>query len=58
MDLKGEAGFEVAEDAARPVYVETDEVSIRVYGTGFNVKTHGLRASETILVEGEIGICG
>lgn len=56
--LKGEAWFEVAKDAERPFYVETDEVSIRVYGTAFNVNTHGLRATETILVEGEIGISG
>lgn len=56
--LKGEAWFEVAKDAERPFYVETDEVSIRVYGTAFNVNTHGLRATETVLVEGEIGISG
>ena len=56
--LKGEAWFEVAKDTGRPFYVETDEVSIRVYGTAFNVNTHGLRATETVLVEGEIGISG
>lgn len=56
--LKGEAWFEVTKDAERPFYVETDEVSIRVYGTAFNVNTHGLRATETVLVEGEIGISG
>ncbi|MFR6382162.1 MAG: hypothetical protein ACLUOS_08135 [Odoribacter splanchnicus] len=33
-------------------------MSIGVYGTAFNVNTHGLRATETILVEGEIGISG
>lgn len=54
--LKGEAWFEVAKEAERPFYVETDEVSIRVYGTAFNVNTHGLRATETVLVSGEIGI--
>ena len=54
--LKGEAWFEVAKDAERPFYVETDEVTIRVYGTEFNVNTHGLRAVETVLVAGEIGI--
>ncbi len=54
--LKGEAWFEVAKDAERPFYVETDEVNIRVYGTAFNVNTHGVRAMETVLVSGEIGI--
>ncbi|MDE6452133.1 MAG: DUF4974 domain-containing protein [Odoribacter sp.] len=58
VQLKGEAWFEVAKDAERPFYVETDEVSIRVYGTAFNVNTHGLRATETVLVKGEIGISG
>lgn len=58
VQLKGEAWFEVAKDAERPFYVETDEVSIRVYGTAFNVNTHGLRTTETVLVEGEIGISG
>ena len=56
--LKGEAWFEVAKDTERPFYVETDEVSIRVYGTAFNVNTYGLRATETVLVEGEIAISG
>ena len=56
--LKGEAWFEVTKDTERPFYVETDKVNIRVYGTAFNVNTHGLRATETVLVEGEIGISG
>lgn len=54
--LKGEAWFEVAKDTERPFYVETDEVRIRVYGTAFNINTHGLQAVETVLVSGEIGI--
>lgn len=54
--LKGEAWFEVAKDSERAFYVETDEVKIRVYGTSFNVNTHGLQAMETVLVSGEIGI--
>lgn len=54
--LKGEAWFEVEKEAGRPFYVETDEVCIRVYGTAFNVNTHGLRAIEAVLVSGEIGI--
>lgn len=54
--LKGEAWFEVAKETERPFYVETDEVSIQVYGTAFNVNTHGREATETVLVSGEIGI--
>lgn len=54
--LKGEAWFEVAKEIARPFYVETGEVKIRVYGTSFNVNTHGIHTIETVLVSGEIGI--
>lgn len=54
--LQGEAWFEVAKDAERPFYVGTEEVNIRVYGTRFNVNTHPVRSTETVLVSGEIGI--
>lgn len=54
--LKGEAWFEVAKDQKRPFYVTADDVRVRVYGTSFNVNTHGAKVIQTVLVEGVIGI--
>lgn len=54
--LKGEAWFEVAKDEEIPFYVVADNVQVRVYGTSFNVNTHGVKAVQTVLVEGSIGI--
>lgn len=56
--LQGEAWFEVAKDEACPFYVLTDDIQIRVYGTAFNINTHGIRTVQTVLVEGNIGIKG
>lgn len=38
--VTGEAYFEVKPDARRPFYVETDEQTVRVYGTSFNVRAY------------------
>jgi len=38
--LKGEAYFKVRSDAARPFYVDTDEQTVRVYGTSFNIRAY------------------
>ena len=54
--LSGEAYFEVAKDADRPFYVETEEVKIEVYGTQFNVNTLKEQTVQTVLVKGKIGI--
>ncbi|OUN62314.1 MULTISPECIES: FecR family protein [unclassified Butyricimonas] len=54
--LKGEAWFEVAKDQECPFYVTTDDIQVRVYGTEFNVNTHGVNEVQTVLVEGSIGI--
>ena len=56
--LSGEAFFQVKEDQNRPFYVKTDGVTIRVYGTSFNVNTHDDESIRTALVEGKIGIKG
>lgn len=54
--LVGEAYFEVAKDSARPFYVVTDEVKVRVYGTEFNVNTHHKGMVRTTLVRGSVGV--
>ena len=54
--LEGEAYFEVATDSARPFYVETADMRVRVYGTAFNVNTHKDGKTQTALVEGRVGV--
>lgn len=54
--LQGEAWFEVAKSAEIPFYVMAEDLEIRVYGTSFNVNTHGMRAVQTVLTEGEVGV--
>lgn len=54
--LQGEAWFEVAKNAEIPFYVVAGELEIRVYGTSFNVNTHGRKAVQTVLVEGSVGV--
>jgi transmembrane sensor len=39
VQLTGEAFFDIAKNAAKPFFVETDFAKIRVVGTHFNVKT-------------------
>ncbi|MCM1052042.1 MAG: FecR domain-containing protein [Paenibacillus sp.] len=38
--VTGEAYFAVKHDSKRPFYVETDEQTVRVYGTTFNVRAY------------------
>ena len=54
--LKGEAYFSVATDSARPFVVEAEGVSVRVYGTEFNVSTQQEGRVETVLVRGAVGM--
>lgn len=55
--LKGEAFFEVKKNAHRPFYVKTKDVTIRVLGTKFNVKSYpDENTSETTLVSGSVEI--
>ena len=56
--LSGEAWFEVKKEDERPFYVVTDAVTIRVYGTAFNISTRSNGNTRTVLVEGSIGIWG
>ncbi|MGK6349922.1 FecR domain-containing protein [Parapedobacter sp. DT-150] len=54
VELKGEAYFEVAHDAARPFKVAVDSTQIEVLGTHFNVNSY--KQLTATLVEGAIRI--
>ncbi|MEG2341187.1 MAG: FecR family protein [Odoribacter sp.] len=54
--LKGEAWFEVAKDSITPFYVKTENVSVKVYGTQFNINTSLLGCEQIVLAEGKIGL--
>jgi ferric-dicitrate binding protein FerR (iron transport regulator) len=55
--LSGEAFFEVAHDPALLFAVKTSELTIRSYGTAFNVKSYPEEGTiETTLIEGSIGV--
>lgn len=59
VELKGEAYFKVAKDAAHPFIVKMDGVELKVLGTSFNARYY---ANEprivTTLVEGQVEING
>lgn len=52
--LKGEAFFEVQKDNAHPFIVQTDQFSIRVMGTRFNVRSYPHEIPLTTLTQGHI----
>jgi ferric-dicitrate binding protein FerR (iron transport regulator) len=53
--LTGEAYFKVTSNAQKPFVVNTSDISIRVLGTTFNVKSYDEdEAVETTLVEGKV----
>lgn len=55
--LEGEAYFDVVEDKARPFIVHADDITIRVLGTAFNIKSYpDDRAISTTLVRGKVVI--
>lgn len=55
--LTGEAFFEVKKNSRRPFYVQTKDVTIKVLGTKFNVKSYPDElTSETTLVSGSVEI--
>jgi transmembrane sensor len=57
--LEGEGYFEVAKDASHPFIVHTSDISIKVLGTVFNVKSYpGEGTIETTLVSGKVIIEG
>ncbi len=55
--LEGEAYFEVAKDPAHPFFVSTQDVTIRVLGTSFNINTRAPgNLTQTVLVEGSVSL--
>jgi len=55
--LEGEAHFQVKTDSLHPFYVRTDDITIRVLGTVFNVKAYPeTNTIETTLIEGSLEI--
>lgn len=57
VQLKGEGYFEVAKDKAHPFIVRTDQQSVEVLGTHFNINAYGDEpAVKTTLAEGSIKV--
>ncbi|MBO9732858.1 MAG: FecR domain-containing protein [Chitinophaga sp.] len=55
--LRGEAFFEVAQQAAHPFIIHTANLNVQVLGTRFNVKAYdGEGSIETTLVEGRVAV--
>jgi hypothetical protein len=55
VQLQGEAFFKVSKDKSKPFIVETNNSSIKVLGTSFNVKAYpDEKIEETVLAEGSI----
>jgi transmembrane sensor len=55
--LNGEAFFDVKKNVQRPFFVKTKDVTIKVHGTKFNVKSYpDENTSETTLVSGSVEI--
>lgn len=56
VELKGEAYFTVAKDAAHPFIVNTEELNTKVLGTEFNIRDYGGEPSTATLVKGCIEV--
>lgn len=54
--LKGEAFFDIASNPDKPFIIETDEASIEVLGTAFNVKTQNGEGFELIVDRGKVRV--
>lgn len=54
--LSGEAYFEVSHDKNRPFYVRSNEQTIRVFGTHFNVLSYPGENNRTTLMEGSVQV--
>lgn len=53
--INGEAYFEVMK-SDKPFIVTTDDLSVRVYGTKFNLNTYRDNNIETLLISGSVGV--
>ncbi len=57
VSLSGEAYFKVAKDAQKPFTVKTPDITVRAYGTTFNIKSYAdENTTEATLVEGSISV--
>ncbi len=57
INVNGEIYIEVKEDKKRPFIVTTNKMSVKVYGTAFNVTAYKEEDSNSIvLVEGKVGV--
>lgn len=54
--MQGEIFAEVAHDTKRPFIVKSGEISVRVYGTCFNLSTYESTNPWVVLVEGSVGV--
>lgn len=55
--LEGEAYFEIQKDPETEFLVRTPDLTVKVFGTSFNVKSYpGENTTETTLVEGSISV--
>lgn len=54
--IEGEGYFEVAKNDKIPFIVHSKNVAIQVYGTKFNINSYNNSVTETLLVEGSVGI--
>lgn len=53
--LTGEAYFEIAKDVDHPFYVNTDDMTVKVLGTHFNVNSYAeTHKTYAVLVEGKV----
>jgi ferric-dicitrate binding protein FerR (iron transport regulator) len=57
VNLVGEAFFDVAHDAKRPFIIHTENLTLKVLGTAFNVKAyHNAPNSEATLIRGSLEV--
>lgn len=54
--LHGEAYFDVVKDNDRPFVVTTENASVKVYGTRFNVNSYDKNLVKTSLISGSVGV--
>ena len=55
--LDGEAYFEVAHDQDKPFFVNTENISVKVLGTKFNISAYKTdELAETVLIEGRVTV--
>ncbi|MBK5723130.1 FecR family protein [Dysgonomonas sp. Marseille-P4677] len=54
--VKGEIFIDVAENKNMPFYVQTPKLTVRVYGTTFNVSSYADSEESVVLVDGKVEI--